>query len=507
MDINTVNTDISMKKLAYEETAEQQIESDITLPDYFPDIVRVIKCTLKANIAGVTSGGNRITADGNAVISVLYMCENGKIHCFEQKIPVSKSVETPKAENCTCTAGAKTQYVNCRVISQRRIDIRGSIGIDFKAYERCDKKIVCSCEDNNIQLKTKSGNVSNLKDCVSRPFSMNETIEIGASQGTIGQIVRCNAVAVLDSTKLVMGKILIKGELRVKVVYLTDGDCTLEKIENSMPISQIVEAATSENCTDFVTLSVPSVEVHAKTDSSGALRLIDVSAVIRADISIYENDSIQYATDAYSTEYETQFQKESVEIKNISEKFNDTYLCKGSVEISGTSIKFVEDICCNGINCTTSVSEKEILVIGKADISFLVLNSENELQYFDREIEFNYKRATAVSESSSASCCVTPTGIDYILSADNKLDIRIETEISGMIFDVTRKQVISDISCDETKKKKKRSAALTIYFAQQGEELWDIARRYNTRVDLICTENNITTDCIEQNQKLYIPSV
>lgn len=507
MDINTVNTDISVKKLAYGETAEQQIESDVTLPDYFPDIVRVIKCTLKANIAGVTSGGNRITADGNAVISVLYMCENGKIHCFEQKIPFSKSVETPKADNCACIASAKTQYVNCRVISQRRIDIRGSIGIDFKAYERCEKKIVCSCDDKNIQLRTRSGNVSNLKDCVSRQFSVNETVEIGASQGNIGQIVRCNATAVLDSTKLVMGKILIKGELKVKAVYLTEGDCAIEKIENSMPISQIVEAATSEDCTDFVTLCVPSVEVHAKTDSSGALRLIDVSAVIGANISIYQNDGIQYATDAYSTEYETQCQKDSVEIKSISEKFSDTYLCKGSVEISSGGIKSVEDICCNAIIGTTSVTENEIVLSGKAEISFLALNSENELQSFDREIDFCYKRAIAGSENSSASCYITPTGIDYILSADNKLDVRIETEISGMIFSVTKKQVISEISCEENKKKKKRSAALTIYFAQQGEELWDIARRYNTRVELIRSENNITSDCVEQNQKLYIPSI
>lgn len=96
MNINTVNTDISMKRLAFEEAAEQQIESDITLPDYFPDIVRVIKCTLKANIVSVSSGGNRITADGNAIISVLYICESGKLHCFEQKIPVSKYVETPR---------------------------------------------------------------------------------------------------------------------------------------------------------------------------------------------------------------------------------------------------------------------------------------------------------------------------------------------------------------------------------------------------------------------------
>lgn len=507
MNINTVNTDISMKRLAFEEAAEQQIESDITLPDYFPDIVRVIKCTLKANIVSVSSGGNRITADGNAIISVLYICESGKLHCFEQKIPVSKYVETPKAEEYTCIASAKTQYVNCRVISQRRIDIRGSIGIDFKAYEKCDKRIVSSCENKNIQLRTKSANVSNLKDCVSRCFSMNETIEIGASQGTIGQIVRCNAIAVLDSTKLVAGKILVKGELKVKVVFLTDGECVLEKIENSMPISQIIEAATTESCSDFVTLCVPSVEVHAKTDSSGALRLIDVSAVIRADVSVYENEEILYSTDAYSTEYETDFQRESVELKSIFEKFSDTYLCKGSVEISGSAVKSIEDIFCNGLNYTVSLSGNEMLISGKADVSFLAVNSEDELQSFDRELDFQYKRATTLGESFSASCNVTPTGIDYILSAENKLDIRIETEISGLIFDASKKQIISDISCDEAKKKKKRSAALTIYFAQQGEEIWEIARRYNTRVDLICAENNINSDCVEQNQKLYIPSV
>lgn len=507
MNINTVNTDISMKRLAFEEAAEQQIESDITLPDYFPDIVRVIKCTLKANIASVSSSGNRITADGNAIISVLYICESGKLHCFEQKIPVSKYVETPKAEECTCVASAKTQYVNCRVISQRRIDIRGSIGLDFKAYEKCDKRIVSSCENKNIQLRTKSANVSNLKDCVSRCFSMNETIEIGASQGTIGQIVRCNAIAVLDSTKLVAGKILVKGELKVKVVFLTDGECVLEKIENSMPISQIIEAATTESCSDFVTLCVPSVEVHAKTDSSGALRLIDVSAVIRADISVYENEEIQYTTDAYSTEYETDFQRESVELKSIFEKFSDTYLCKGSVEISGSAVKSIEDIFCNGLNYTVSLSGNEMLISGKANVSFLAVNSEDELQSFDRELDFQYKRATTLGESFSASCNVTPTGIDYILSAENKLDIRIETEISGLIFDASKKRIISDISCDEAKKKKKRSAALTIYFAQQGEEIWEIARKYNTRVDLICAENNINSDCVEQNQKLYIPSV
>lgn len=507
MNINTVNTDISMKRLAFEEATEQQIESDITLPDYFPDIVRVIKCTLKANIVSVSSGGNRITADGNAIISVLYICESGKLHCFEQKIPVSKYVETPKAEECTCIASAKTQYVNCRVISQRRIDIRGSIGIDFKAYEKCDKRIVSSCENKNIQLRTKSANVSNLKDCVSRCFSMNETIEIGASQGTIGQIVRCNAIAVLDSTKLVAGKILVKGELKVKVVFLTDGECVLEKIENSMPISQIIEAATTESCSDFVTLSVPSVEVHAKTDSSGALRLIDVSAVIRADVSVYENEEIQYSTDAYSTEYETDFQRESVELKSIFEKFSDTYLCKGSVEISGSAVKSIEDIFCNGLNYTVSLSGNEMLISGKANVSFLAVNSEDELQSFDRELDFQYKRATTLGESFSANCNVTPTGIDYILSAENKLDIRIETEISGLIFDASKKQIISDISCDEAKQKKKRSAALTIYFAQQGEEIWEIARRYNTRVDLICAENNINSDCVEQNQKLYIPSV
>lgn len=507
MDITTANTDLTFKKLVFNETAEHQVESDITLPDYFPDIVRVVKCRLKSNIVSVNNESNHITADGNTVISVLYVCENGKLHCFEQKLPLSKSVDFAKSENSVCVVNGTTQYVNCRVISQRRIDIRASVSLDFKVYVKQTSCVVTSCDDENIQLKSQKCMFSDLKDYTSRCFNINETVEIGASQETIGQIVRSQSVAVIESTKTVAGKILIKGELKTKIVYLSENECGIEKIENTLPISQILEIETSEDSCDFVSLSVCSTEVHAKTDSSGALRLVDIAAVIRADISVYENKEFTYSTDAYSTEFETDYNRENIPVKSVCEKFSDTYLIKGNIQLGVSETKSVEDIFCNSITYTSSFSNGEIVITGKAGVSLLVYNEENELQSFDKEIDFEYRRTSVYEKQAEIQCDILATGIDFLLAGQNKVDIRIETDVNGLIFNYDKIGALSSISCDENKRKKKNCASLTVYFAQQGEEVWDIARKYNTKVDMISSENNLNCEFIDQPRKLYIPSV
>lgn len=98
MELNTRTQDISVRETAYAGGAEQAVDSDITLPEYFPDIVRVLKCELKPNIASVKAAGDRITADGAGVLSVLYLSDDRKMHCFEQNIPFTKFVETKAAE-------------------------------------------------------------------------------------------------------------------------------------------------------------------------------------------------------------------------------------------------------------------------------------------------------------------------------------------------------------------------------------------------------------------------
>ena len=51
------------------------------------------------------------------------------------------------------------------------------------------------------------------------------------------------------------------------------------------------------------------------------------------------------------------------------------------------------------------------------------------------------------------------------------------------------------------------NCALTLYFAKQGESLWDIAKSHNTRLDLLLTENSAENITLDSSQMLLIPKI
>ncbi|MEG0978834.1 MAG: LysM peptidoglycan-binding domain-containing protein, partial [Oscillospiraceae bacterium] len=60
---------------------------------------------------------------------------------------------------------------------------------------------------------------------------------------------------------------------------------------------------------------------------------------------------------------------------------------------------------------------------------------------------------------------------------------------------------------NEEQGKKKQKAALTIYFSQGGENVWDIARRYNTTVEAIMRENSLADEQVSEKAMLLIPGI
>lgn len=68
--------------------------------------------------------------------------------------------------------------------------------------------------------------------------------------------------------------------------------------------------------------------------------------------------------------------------------------------------------------------------------------------------------------------------------------------------------MITDISLNsENPKIRTDDAALKLYFADEGEKIWDIAKRYNTSVRSIIDDNGLTGDEIEKRGMVLIPIV
>ena len=94
LDYSTEN--IGMLKTLFEGSCEQAVDCDISLPDYCPDISRVLRCCVAPSIISSKISGDRACADGNALVRIIYDDENkilrgdktNKVYKIGQKIKV-----------------------------------------------------------------------------------------------------------------------------------------------------------------------------------------------------------------------------------------------------------------------------------------------------------------------------------------------------------------------------------------------------------------------------------
>ncbi len=87
MSIELTKTDIGTAEVLYDNFAEQGIDCDISLPDYCPDIMRILRCSVTNSITNSKISGDRATVDGNAKIRIVYADDKNGIYCYEQDYP------------------------------------------------------------------------------------------------------------------------------------------------------------------------------------------------------------------------------------------------------------------------------------------------------------------------------------------------------------------------------------------------------------------------------------
>ena len=82
--------------------------------------------------------------------------------------------------------------------------------------------------------------------------------------------------------------------------------------------------------------------------------------------------------------------------------------------------------------------------------------------------------------------------------------MRVEIDIKAFIFCETEKLITTELSINKDRQKTIKTASLTVYFADTGEAIWNIAEKHNTTVDAVMRENNLTDTHIKEKCKLLI---
>lgn len=509
MNLNCETQKAGFCEMIFESAAEQSLDADISLPDYCPEIQRILKCTVIPNVNSVQNNSGRVTADATAVVRVIYVGENGKTAAYEQSYPLQKFIESNRiSSDSAVSVKINTDYVNCRAVNPRRIDVRGIMTFVFKVMGKRNENILCGAHGAGIQLLTDDCSFASMTGVCERAFSVSEVVELDDSHEPVSQIINVSPSVTAGDIKIINNKALIKGDCTVKIFYLSENG-NIESMEHAMPLSQIVELdGLCENSLTGIRLSVGSCDVSAKSNSSGDMRLVDLNVRISAFMAAFEEIPLSLITDAYSTEYEVENTVKNTEVFEYNDSISSVFTNKVVFESIGVSVDCVLAVWCSDIKNAFSLKNGRCVASGTYNATVIYRDSENQIGVIQKPVDFEYTTdLSKKAERITCYGCASVLGCSCAVTGDSRLELKTELSVNATVFTSMMKKYIGSIDVSGKQPKKEKNCALTIYFCGNEETLWNIAKRYSTTVDAIMTENMIEGETVECGKMLMIPMV
>lgn len=511
MDYTLLKKAVSVKEIVFNGCSEQPVDLDLTLPDYCPDILRILKCRVTPKVLTKSISGDRLEIEGSAEIKILYIDSVKKsVRCSDHNVPFTSSFNMKQSpQNAVVMASVKTEYINCRAISPRRLDIHGAFSVCAKVVCKADKEFPVGIDDQNVQARGKKLEASVLEGMGQQQFILSDTVTLGAKSSNIEAVIKSDASVIVGECRAISNKVMVKGDVNIRVLYLSDintGDTGI--FDYTIPFSEIIDAdGVDESCMCITDVQLVNHTVNVKSEYSDSDSTVSFEIKLSATTFGYKMQEIIPLCDAYSTEYEMDLVYSQATLEKIEKSYTESCITKATVEAGSDSIQSVTDLWCEQCIISTYSEEGNIFAKGRLNMCILAKNNDGMPFYSERVVDFNYPIAQQ-GEKINADVNGTVQSISYRINGANSLDFRIETKLNIVITKSSNVRYVTSATADtEHPRKKDTNTALTLYYATKGESVWDISKQYAVCCNSVMEENELAEDEISGSVMLFIPNV
>ncbi|MDR0947795.1 MAG: DUF3794 domain-containing protein [Ruminococcus sp.] len=504
MELRLNREEITAPEVIFSETQEQAVELDYVLPDYYPEIFKIIKCMAKPQIVSYSISGNKLTYEMAVAIKVLYCSDNTKCtQVIDQKLTYTKSADLGKTpENPRISIEPKTDYINCRAVNGRRIDVRGAVSAKICVWDLIKNEAVSDAFGSNIQLKKTPLTYPAHRLYTAKRVSVADNFALGTAKPPITSILRSDAVAVTNDKKVIANKLVAKGEAFINLLYtcIKDGIDSIDSVQFNMPFSQIIDLeGVDERYEVAAPAEIVSCDVSPTTDETGNATGAEISLGMIIPVTAYRVATVDVVTDEYSTAFDTESTKNDIKIEMIPQDINAAASVKTTAEYNEGELECIYDVWATSANTVSRVNPETSTVDISGNLIFTAIakNTDGFTAVIEKDEPYEISIPVEnISEYSTADLKVVPISCSFNLSSGNSIDAKAELKIIGTVQNAQKVSVVTDISVDEESPRlRDKDYAVKLYYPDSYEELWDIAKKYGTSVEAIAEENDLEDGC------------
>lgn len=506
MDNKKLCANIITNETVFNHIAEQAVDIEFTLPDFLPDINRILKCKAISVISSKGINGSTINIDGCVSVTVIYLNDDNKIFSYEYQYPFNKNIDAKENfDNVILETRSVCEYINCRAVTKRKIDIHGAVEIFIKCIGKKSVEVLSDFDSADVEILRSEVPATTPMGHSEKYLLIEDDIEIGQGQPDILALIKYDAVPVLKECRLMGSKAVVKGEMQLSILYTCEKGI-LHTLKNSIPFSQILEIdGVTEECECDTKLILSFIEIKPDTKSNGETRNFKINAKVLITSDAYCENNVEIISDCFSKKNKSEVMKKTIQINKLKTCIKEEFSCKKNLEIENGNIASIIDLCSEVQSVKYSFSNNNLIVSGIINIGIIAVNDEYVPVYYEKNIDFEYK--TYLEENTESLWCEPIIKIksnNYTLTVDG-IELRLELIVNTCVYINETVPYVYDLKIDEKAVDGKDLGAMVIYFASSGESLWEIAKKYSSGVEEIKKLNSINENTLSYDKPLLIP--
>ena len=507
MELELKKAELTAYETGGEVVLTQEETAETIVPDYCPDIARIIETTGAVYLHSRDLRDGKGEISGTVRVTVLYTPEaEGGIRALEFSMPFRCEAEHPLLHGCQYMhAETETELLETRMLNPRKIFTRCKMIVHLQGYRKATGNYSVDLQADpslGMERKTEKQRVVCLTQIVEKDFTFTDTLNLSVGRDGVAEILSRQVFSSISETKSVGNKLIIKGVVSLGVLYRSTGGkyCSTA---GELPFSQIMETEGAMDAADVsVKVQATGCDIQIDGDDPEG-RQLAVTVYFHGVAMLRETKELELLSDLYSTAYDVRYEAAPLSLIAYREEIKRRQTVREILEIGVVP----DSLLTASVHCgRVTVSREGGTAVLRAAVTVKALYLDEGGAPLKAERSVDVSCSLELPEDcvlyATAACAEEIQGS----LSDHGIEVRFPVDFCVEAEKSIKKVCISLVELDREQPKVMAGVpSLVLRCMGKQETAWDLAKKYNTTIAAILAANQVEEEPLPKDRLLLIP--
>lgn len=509
-----VRRNIHMDRVRAEAVMQFTLEDDLNIPESKPDVNTLNLEKGEIVIEEIRPGTDFVNVRGYLSYVVLYHTreEGSSLVPLSGKLPFDEKINLRGAEPAdNVIVDGVVEDLSVSVINSRKLNLQSLATLTAKVEELYDEEVPVAVRgEEKAEYRKMPLEVARLAICKNDIFRLKEEISLPSNYPNMLQILWDNVSLGDMEFKAMEGKITLSGDVHVFVLYEGEGEGhPVRSYETSLPFNGALEChGCGEGMLPDIRCRLGQKELAVRPDLDGEERSLGLELVLDCAIRIYEEEKLEMLCDMYGVSNEISAVTHRADLRQLLAKV--TGKTKVTDHIRAKSGNVLQLLHSEGMVTLEqqTVVENGILIQGSLAVKVMYITGEDDAPYGCTQARIPYRYTLDVPDIAPEDVDMVQASVEQLQTTmldGEEMDVKAVLSFSTVVFKTLPVELISQVSVAPLDTGKMSGLpGMAVYMVKDGDNLWNIGRKYYVTADAIRKMNHLDSSELKAGQKLLI---